>query len=299
MSFSLELKNELSELSVRAACCKKALARGILLDATHTPDTDEVTVTLPDADIAATVRKLFAGVFGKAPTVTEKTVIGKPRYIMTQTSRTAAAMLDTWDAGNSDTSAILTCPECPSMFLRGALIGCATANDPQKECHLEFFFKHTARAALLYSILSEIAAPPKPVNRKTGCGLYYKSSSVIEDILLQCGAQQAAFAIINGKIENEIRNTENRVNNCDTRNLQKAITASHKHITAIRFLKSEPKLWESMPEELRTTATLRLEHPEASLTELVRLHNPPISKSGLNHRLAKLLELAQSEQDKH
>ena len=298
MSFSLELKKELSELNIRGACCKKALAWGILLDAAHVPDTDDVTLILPDAEIAATVRKLFSGVFGKAPAIAEKTVIGRSRYLLTQTSRTAATMLDAWDAGNHDASSFLTCPECTSLFLRGALIGCATANDPQKECHLEFFFKHTARAALLYPILTEIATPPKPVNRKTGCGLYYKSSSVIEDILLQGGAQQAAFAIINGKIENEIRNNENRVNNCDTRNLQKAITASHKHITAIRFLKSEPKLWESMPEELRVTATLRLKHPEASLTELVRLHNPPISKSGLNHRLAKLLDLAQSEQEK-
>lgn len=293
MSFSLALKKELSELGVRAACCKKSLAWGILLDATHEPETDHVTLQLPDAELAEQTRKLFAGVFGKAPQIEESKVFGKPRYLLTQTSRAAASMLDSWDAGQTPLISLQGCAECAAMLVRGALIGCVTANDPQKECHLEFFFKHTQRAALLYPVLAELAAPPAPVNRKNGCGLYYKSSSTVEDILLQCGAQQAAFAIINGKIENEIRNAENRVNNCDTRNLQKAITASHKHITAIRRLRAEPKLWERLPEELRVTATLRLEHPEASLAELVRLHNPPISKSGLNHRLAKLYELAQ------
>lgn len=296
MSFSDELKKELSELNVKHGCCKKALAWGLLLDAEHIPETDDVTVILPNEEVAESVRKLFSGVFGKSPTVTEQVHIGRKRYLLTQASRSAAHMLDLWDTEKPDPNALFSCENCMTVFLRGALIGCAVINDPLKEAHMEFRFKHPSRASLLYPILSDLGTVPKLVNRKTGCGLYYKRSGIIEDILLQCGAQQAGFQFINEKIEKEIRNTENRVTNCEAKNIQKTVSASHRHITAIRFLMSEPALWEALPEELRMTARLRLENENASLQELLRLHNPPISKSGLNHRLEKLINLAQSAQ---
>ncbi len=297
MSFSVELKKELSELSVKHGCCKKSLAWGILLNADHSEGADEVMVSLPDGAVAEATAKLFAGVFGKHPEIIEKNIIGNKRYVVKQSSRAAAAMLDRWDMGEHDSGISPTCATCPTMFLRGAIIGCASINDPQKETHLEFHFKHTARAAILYSFLDELGNPPKIANRKTGCGLYYKRSAMIEDLLLHCGAQQAGFAWINDKIKNEIRNTENRVTNCDAKNIHKVVTASQRHISAIRYLMSDPALWETLPEELRMTARLRLENENASLQELLLFHNPPISKSGLNHRLEKLLKLAQSDQE--
>ena len=124
--------------------------------------------------------------------------------------------------------------------------------------------------------------------------MYYKRSGIIEELLMHCGAQQAGFAWINDKIKNEIRNTENRVTNCETRNIQKSVQASHRHVTAIHCLMHNPSTWASLSEELRVTARLRLENENATLQELMRLHNPPISKSGLNHRLEKLLELART-----
>lgn len=297
MSFAIELKKELSELNHKLGCCKKSMACGILLDADHIEGTDEVNVSLPDPAVAEAVAKLFAGVFGKHPEIIEKNIIGNKRYVVKQNSRTAAAMLDRWDMGEHDLGISPTCFTCSAMFLRGAIIGCATINDPQKETHMEFHFKHTERAAILYPFLDELGYPPKIANRKTGCGLYFKRSGIIEDILMHCGAQQAGFAWINDKIKNEIRNTENRVTNCEAKNIHKVVTASHRHVTAIRYLMARPALWESLPEELRMTARLRMENENASLQELLRLHNPPISKSGLNHRLEKLLKLAQSEQE--
>ena len=294
MSFSEELKKELSELPLKHGCCKKSLAWGILLDADHIPDTDIVTISLPDEEIAQNVRKLFSGVFGKSPEISEKTVIGRKRYTLTQASRTAVSMLERWDSGETEPNWI-GCPGCSAIFLRGALIGCATINDPLKETHLEFHFKHPSRAAVLYPFLTELGTAPKPVNRRSGYGLYYKKSNAIEDILLQCGAQQSGFSFINEKIEKEIRNTENRVTNCEAKNIQKTVTASHKQIAAIRHIMSLPALWEKLPEELRTTAKLRIEYGNATLQELQHLHNPPISKSGLNHRLTKLLTIAEEE----
>lgn len=291
MSFSEELKKELAELSVKHGCCKKSLAWGILLDADHIPETEDVAVVLPDEEIAEAVRKLFSGVFGKAPTISEKTVVGRKRYTVTQTSRTAASMLDHWDSGIIEPTWV-ECAQCSAIFIRGALIGCGMINDPLKETHLEFRFHHPERAAILYPFLADLGTSPKPVNRKSGYGLYYKKAGVIEDLLLQCGAQQAGFSFINEKIEKEIRNTENRVTNCEAKNIQKTVTASIRQVTAIRQIMAIPAMWERLPEELRVTARLRIEHESASLQELQHLHNPPISKSGLNHRLSKLISIA-------
>ena len=294
MSFSEDLKLELAELSVKRGCCKKALAWGILLDAEHIPDTEDVTLSFSHADIAESVRKMFSGVFGKSPTIQEKTVVGRKRYILTQHSRSAASMLDHWDLEGT-AGDCMECPSCTTHFLRGTLIGCAMINNPLKEAHLEFRLKHPSRAAILYPFLSELGTPPKPLNRKTGSGLYYKRGDVIEDLLLQCGAQQAGFSFINEKIEKQIRNTENRVTNCEAKNIQKTVTASQRQIVAIRQIMSKPSIWEALPAELRTTAELRITHEEASLQELQHLHNPPISKSGLNHRLTKLIEISKEE----
>jgi DNA-binding protein WhiA len=291
MSFSEELKKELAELIVKHGCCRKSLAWGILLDADHIPDTDDVSVILPDMEIAEIVRKLFSSVFGRSPTISEKNVVGRKRYMLTITSRTAANMLDQWDVGLLEPCWI-ECEQCTAIFMRGALIGCGMINDPLKEAHLEFRFHHPERAAILFPFLADLGTPPKPVNRKSGYGLYYKKGGVIEDLLLQCGAQQAGFSFINEKIEKEIRNTENRVTNCEARKIQKTVTASIRQISAIRQIMAIPSLWEGLPEELRVTAKLRIDHEDASLQELQHLHNPPISKSGLNHRLSKLISIA-------
>ena len=270
------------------------MAWGILLDADVNEEQDEVSITFSDPEVAETVRKIFSGVFGKAPEISRVRVAGMQRYTVKQPSRTAATMVSSWNNGQHETGVKQDCMNCSVLFLRGALIGCAVINDPQKEAHLEFRLKHPSRAALLYPFLDEFGYPPKISNRKTGSGLYYKRSGIIEELLLHCGAQQAGFTWINDKIKNEIRNTENRVTNCETRNIQKSVQASHRHISAIHCLMQDPAVWSALSEELRVTAQLRLDNENASLQELMRLHNPPISKSGLNHRLAKLLEMAKT-----
>ncbi len=294
MAFSDDLKKELALVPTKHSCCKKALSWGLLLDADHVAGTDQVSLILSNETVIEAVRKLFAGAFGKAPNVQQVTVVGRERYILMQSSRHAAGMLDAWDAGNTDFRQWLSCDDCMTAFLRGALISCSVMNDPSKEAHMEFRFKHASRASVLYPVLAEFGNTPKLVNRKSGCGLYYKKGSVIEDILLQCGAQNAGFLFINDKIEKEIRNTENRVTNCEAKNIQKTVSASHKQIMAIHQIMDVPAAWEGLSEELRLTARLRIENENASLQELLRLHNPAISKSGLNHRLSKLMEIAQS-----
>ena len=114
---------------------------------------------------------------------------------------------------------------------------------------------------------------------------------MIEDILSVIGANQAYFILVNGKIEREIRNNENRATNCETRNIAASVDAAQKQITAIEKLKSEDK-FDSLPQSLKETAEMRILYPSLPLSELAGKFAPPLTKSGLNNRLKKILELA-------
>ena len=117
-------------------------------------------------------------------------------------------------------------------------------------------------------------------------------SSDLEDFLTFIGAPAAALRIMSTKVEKGIRNSVNRRLNCDSANLDKAVEAAQSQGAAIRKLEAAGRL-EELPDKLRKTAALRLEHPELSLSELAETFDPPVTKSCLNHRLRKLVELAE------
>ena len=106
------------------------------------------------------------------------------------------------------------------------------------------------------------------------------------------GATSGVFDILNTQVEREIKNNENRATNCDARNIQRSMSAAAKYISAIEYLE-QCHLLDSLPEDLLATAKLRIRHPEVSLRELAELHNPAITKSGLNHRLEKIIFIYQ------
>ena len=122
-------------------------------------------------------------------------------------------------------------------------------------------------------------------------GIVYKSSTALEDILSVAGANQAYFNLVNGKIMRELRNNANRATNCETRNIANSVAAAEKQINAIKRIIDAGEL-DALPAELRETAELRILYPAMSLSELAARHCPPISKSGINHRIRKLIEKA-------
>ena len=122
--------------------------------------------------------------------------------------------------------------------------------------------------------------------------VYFKESEAIEDILNRMGAQQAAFALMNVKILKTIINKTNRVTNCETANIDKTVSAATRQAAAIEKIVAHSG-WESLPEELRELARLRLDYPELSLRELAGLCRPPLTRSGVNHRLERIMRLAE------
>lgn len=177
-------------------------------------------------------------------------------------------------------------------FLRGIFISCGSVTDPEKEYHLEIRLPENDRTAPLSEFISEHGFPIKQTVRSKSEILYFKTSSDIEDFLTYIGAGLRAMEIMQVKIEKDIRNRANRVVNCDSANLDKTVAASEKSRRDIEFVIA--KLGSDMlSPELRETAMLRLQNPESSLSELCALHEKPISRSGLNHRLKKLAKIAE------
>ncbi len=183
------------------------------------------------------------------------------------------------------------CDTCRIVFLRRLFILHGSVTDPTKSFHLDYSFRFQEESAALVAILNDMGLDFRTTERKGRQILYLKDSTAIEDFLVSIGAQNAAFDVMNTKIMNEFRNSVNRQVNCDTANIKKQLATSQKYIEAIRYLMETGKL-ETLPEELRNTAKLRMEHNQLSLSDLAKLTSPPVTKSGMKHRLEKILSYA-------
>ncbi len=184
------------------------------------------------------------------------------------------------------------CPECRGAFLRGIFLKCGSVNAPDKSNHLELKMQNEMDADELAIFIRECGFEPKISKRKSGYIVYFKDGEAIFEFLSFIGAKRDAFDFLNTIIEKQIRNNCNRVTNCEYANMQKAANASARHMEAIETLRARNKL-ETLPEKLFYTATLKVENPDATLSELAALHEPPITKSCVNHRLEKLVSLSE------
>lgn len=177
-------------------------------------------------------------------------------------------------------------------FLRGVFVSCGSVTDPNKEYHLELVLPVPERTEPLFRFISEHGISMKKTVRGKAPVLYAKESGLIEDLLTYIGAGNYALEIMRVKIEKDFRNRVNRSVNCDNANLDKTVAASERVRRDIEFI-IERVGFEALKPELRETARLRLENPESSFSELCAMFDPPISRSGLNHRLKKLSQIAE------
>lgn len=178
------------------------------------------------------------------------------------------------------------------FFLRGAYLVCGNITDPSKGYHAELVVSYKKLCEDLLVLLRESGSHPKYSQRRGAHLLYYKESEQIEDLLTMMGATQCCLELMNIKIYKDVRNKVNRVTNCETANIEKTVTASASQVEDILLI-WEKRGKESIPEDLRELAELRVENPEMSLRELGEALREPITRSGVNHRLKRLSKLAQ------
>ncbi len=175
-------------------------------------------------------------------------------------------------------------------FLRGAFLSGGVISNPEKEYRIDFNIKSRELAEEFYGLLEDKGFGLKIAERANGCCVYSKKSEEIEDLLTIMGAGGETLNLINIKIYKSVRNRLNRVNNFETSNILKTADAAFVQRTAIEKYKKSGKL-ETLPEELLEVAKLRLENPDSSLSALSKLSKVKLTRSGLNHRMKKLMEI--------
>lgn len=180
---------------------------------------------------------------------------------------------------------------CMRAFLRGAFLSVGSMSDPQKGYHLEFVCGSGEQARQLQQVIRKFDIEAKIVLRKKYHVVYLKEGSAIVDLLNVCEATVSLMNLENMRILKEMRNSVNRRVNCETANISKTVNASTRQIEDIEYIREYYGL-EKLPEALREMAEVRLENPDAPLKELGEYLTPPVGKSGVNHRLRKLSELA-------
>lgn len=176
-------------------------------------------------------------------------------------------------------------------FIRGSFLGSGSINDPNKKYHIEISLENKEYANILKNIMQEFEITFKELERKSSYSLYSKDGEEISKFLALIGASKAVINFEEIRVIRDIRNNVNRKVNCETANLNKTVNAAVRQIEDIKFIynsKAEDKLSDSLKE----IANLRIENPDISLVELGKLLKEPIGKSGVNHRLKKIQEIA-------
>ena len=294
VSFSSGVKSEICRNLPQKHCCALAECFGILLFC-NTFQTDGIRIITENREFANLLPKLFKKAFSLSFDVSpDSDAIGKLVFQITEPEKLHVIMtsfgFDTKDTLSVHINLSVIEDECcKSAFMRGAFLSGGSVTDPGKGYHFELATTHLSVAREGYVLIQEVMGfSPKLTNRAGGQILYFKQSDRISDVLIYLGAPVAAMAIIEAKMEKELNNKVNRRCNCDDANTSKVVEAAQEQLSALRILKAKGLL-EHLPEKLKQAAVAREVHPEASLTELAAMMDPPITKPAMNHRLKKLI----------
>lgn len=300
MTFSQEVKNEICKHSFGCENCRKAMLYGMLYCCKGIKE-DSITIYIENRTIVSFFSQNLIDLTSPIVTVKEPELNNKKIHdfftITIEDKNDIQRIIDMFFGDINDKYSlkedILEYECCYIWFIRGVFLLSGTIVDPQKEYHLEISVTNEEIADNLLYILKQLDLEFKLTHRAKNHAIYLKESSKIEDTLTVLGAVSSNFKLINSKIEKEMRNNVNRATNCETANISKTVNASLLQIQKIQLIRDTIG-FDSLKPELQEVALLRLMNPELSLVELCELSGNTITKSGLNYRLKKLIEIADS-----
>ena len=307
MSFSSDVKKELCKISSFDRETLKAELYGMLLFG-KTFGADKIVFTTESSYAAKRVSFLLENLY--MPIIERQSALrarsGDSRLykIIVMDSGDCRRIFEDFGHSGSQVTlrvnrANLPSDEVTAAFVRGVFLSCGSVSDPMKSYHAEFCVPYKNLSMDLCKILTEVAECefiPKTVKRSGNYIVYFKGSEQICDLLTYVGAQIQAMEIMGTKAVKQVRNNVNRRINSEVANIEKVASASAKQLEAIKHIKNTVGL-EALPDDLREIASLRLENPEMSLRALGENLIPPISRSGANHRMQRLLEYALTEEN--
>lgn len=297
MSFSSDVKQELSELRPKNSCCRRALTYG-LLEGGHAFSGGEISLQTEHEAVAALYHEQVAALLPQKEAVVSETLSRRGGfYIVSVDTAACSTVLERFGHTAGELSVRLNrgnlnCEACATAYLRGLFLACGAVVNPETGYHLEFCLPYYNLSKDVLCLLKECGLNAKYICRKGNHVVYLKESEQIEDCLTLMGAMSSCLSLMNVKMLKDIRNQANRIANCENANIDKQVIAASQQRSAIERLMRSGKLSEQ-PESLQQLAHLRLEYPTASLRELGDLCEPPMSRSGVNHRLKRLQELAE------
>lgn len=295
MSFASQAREEIARRSLQKDCCVRAAAYGIACFAKYFDASGLVLQTEQEltTQVAA---QLFARCGVQGEIVRKERPSGVVYEFSIRAPEQVARMHELFGTTGTETSlqidpGLIRCQTCVSAYIGAAFLCSGTVTDPQKEYNIEFLTSRTNLAKDFEALLAEHEFAPHRTRRNGVNLIYVKNSANVERLLAFLGAAEAAAQIKAQKAVKQVRNQINRHTNCDTANLGKTARANAQTLKAIRFLQEQNAL-ETLPEALQLAAAKRMEAPDLSLTALCACFDPPMSKSGLSHRMKKLEALA-------
>ncbi|MCR4791605.1 MAG: DNA-binding protein WhiA [Lachnospiraceae bacterium] len=286
MSFSSDVKEELAEVIPQARHCMIAEISAIM----HLAGQIGVSA---DGGVTIGFNKAGSSLIKKGFTLLEITFnIGKS--LKSTDPEFDALVKCLGDLKSPVDDLTLKNPCCRRAFLRGAFLATGSLSDPDKGYHLEFVCDSDAQADQIVRACSDFEISARKTLRRDETVVYVKEGEMIGELLSVMGARKSYMDFENRRIYKDVSNTVNRRVNCETSNIRKTVTAAARQLEDIRYLEEHGML-DSLPDQLREAAYGRLENPDATLSELGAMMDPPVGKSGINHRLAKLSEIARKK----
>lgn len=297
MSFSQDVKKEIAARDLPKNCCAVAAGYAIACFAKYF-DANGIVLHTEQISVAKYAQKVMerAGIPGKID-VKEREESCLYEFSVKDPQAVEKLLRLFGHLGDEPNLRInshnFTCEHCVVAFVSTAFLCCGTMTDPRKEYNLEFVSNRYHLMHDFEALLMSRNFTPRHTGRKGANVLYLKASEQIEDLLTFMGASGAALEIMNMKVYKDFRNKANRITNCETANIDKIVAANGTTLSAIAFLEKHNAL-ETLPQQLRTAAQLRCAYPDLGLKELALQFEPPLSKSGLSHRLKKIEQIAKS-----
>ncbi len=295
MSFSSDVKRELCETLPEKPCCRKAQLYG-MLEAGRSFSAKKISLQTENDFVAACYTQLLREIAGVDTLCSDSPGKGNKFHTLTVPDEQCRSV---WELFGHDSSAYAVrlnranfeCDDCGPAYLRGIFLTCGAMTSPQIGYHMEFSIPYYHLAKDWKALFSEWELGAREIRRKGSYVLYFKESEQIEDCLTRMGAVGASLELMNIKMVKDIRNKANRITNCESANIDKTVAAASRQIAAVQTILRVCGL-DALPEDLRELALIRLENPEYSLRELGEALTPPISRSGVNHRLNRIMEFA-------
>lgn len=308
MSFSSTTKEELLRVPLEKPCCMLAELTALTQTSASLGFSGAGRFSLTyQVENAALARKLFTLLkrrFGITPTlhfVAHARLGGQKTCVLTLTGRDAAVLLSALGMGEIDVNGVFTLRhtrphprisrQCDRRaYLRASFLGAGTVTNPEKAYQVEWITTEENQRRNIEKILETAGIQPRHYTRRGKEVVYIKEGQQVADALALMGASHAVMEMENIRITKAMRMSIMRTNNCDEHNTTRQVNASHDQSELIQLIAIQRGL-SHLPPALQEAARLRLEHPDLSLTDLGQLMDPPVGKSGVNHRMRRLMEI--------